>query len=107
MFSYSKDGITIASILDKRKENKNEKFPVKIRVTFKRIRKYYSTGKDLTIEEWNILPSVKSKNLKEIRESIENSFSLVKSNVEVLAEKGGFSFDSLNFFLFIKCVFIK
>ncbi len=96
MFSYSKDGITIASILDKRKENKNEKFPVKIRVTFKRIRKYYSTGKDLTIEEWNILPSVKSKNLKEIRESIENSFSLVKSNVEVLAEKGGFSFDSLN-----------
>lgn len=96
MFTYSKDGITIASILDSRKENKKGTYPIKIRVTYKRVRKYYSTGKDLSSEEWNILPTGKSRNLKELRESIENSFSLVKSNVEILAEKGGFSFDALN-----------
>ncbi|WP_269224147.1 site-specific integrase [Flavobacterium sp. IMCC34518] len=96
MFSYSKDGITIASILDNRKENKKGTYPIKIRVTYKRLRKYYSTGKDLKIEEWDSLPTVKSRKLKETRESIENSFSLVKLNVETLAEKGGFSFDSLN-----------
>ncbi|OXB23529.1 integrase [Flavobacterium tructae] len=96
MFSYSKDGITVASILDKRKQNKKGSYPIKIRVTYKRIRKHYSTGKDLTIEEWNLLPQSKNRLLKETRESIENSFSLVKANVENLAEKGEFSFDALN-----------
>lgn len=96
MFSYSKDGITIATMLDDRKANKKGSFPVKIRVTYKRIRKYYSTGKDLTLEEWKVLPTGKSRTLKETRESIENSFSLVRLNVETIAEKGGFSFDTLN-----------
>ncbi|HEU4790076.1 MAG TPA: site-specific integrase [Flavobacterium sp.] len=96
MYSFSKDGITIATMLDDRKANKKGSFPVKIRVTYKRDRKYYSTGKDLTPEEWKVLPTGKSRLLKETRESIENSFSLVKSNVEAIAEKGGFSLDTLN-----------
>lgn len=96
MFSYSKDGITIASIIDKRKINQQGSYPIKIRVTYKRVRHHYLTGKNLKIEEWDILPVSKTRALKEIRESIENSFSLVKMNVEALAEKGGFSFDSLN-----------
>ncbi len=96
MFYYSKDGITVASIIDKRKANKNGGFPIKIRVTFKRVRKYYSTGKELKITEWDNLSSNKSRTWKEVKESIENSFSLVRNNVEVLAEKGGFSFDTLN-----------
>jgi integrase/recombinase XerD len=96
MFSFSKDGITIAAILDDRKANKEGDFPVKIRVTYKRNRKYYLTGKSLKVNEWNILPTSKSRAIKEIRESIENSFSLVRSNVEAIAEKGGFSFDALN-----------
>ena len=96
MFSFSKDGITIAAMLDDRKANKEGKFPVKIRVTYKRSRKYYSTGKNLELNEWNLLSSSKSRVLREVRESIENSFSLVRSNVEAIAEKGGFSFDALN-----------
>lgn len=96
MFSFSKDGITIAAILDNRKANKEEKYPVKIRVTYKRVRKYYATGKNLEVNEWDLLPTTKNRALKEVRESIENSFSLVRSNVEAIAEKGGFSFDALN-----------
>lgn len=96
MYNYSKDGITIASILDTRKENKEKKFPVKIRVTYKRVRKHFPTGKTLTNKEWEDLAKSKNKDLKEIRESIENSFSLVRQNVIALAEKGGFSFDALN-----------
>lgn len=96
MFRFSKDGITIAAILDNRKANKEEKYPVKIRVTYKRIRKYYSTGKNLGVKEWDLLPDSKSRALREVRESIANSFSLVRSNVEAIAEKGGFSFDALN-----------
>ena len=96
MFNYSKDGITIASILDTRKKTIRGNYPIKIRVTFRRVRKYYSTGKELTSDEWDSLSTKKSKESKLIRESIENSFSLVKSNVETLAEKGNFSFDTLN-----------
>jgi integrase/recombinase XerD len=96
MFTYSKDGITVASILDNRKVNQKGFYPVKIRVTYKRVRQYYSTGVSLSPEEWEVLPTSRSKTLKETRESIENSFGLVKKNVEALAEKGGFSFDTLN-----------
>lgn len=96
MFTYSKDGITVASILDNRKDNKKGTYPVKIRVTHKRVRKYYSTGRDLKPDEWENLLVSKSRTSKEARESIENSFSLVRNNVEILAEKGGFSFDSLS-----------
>ena len=96
MFNYSKDGITVASILDTRKMNVRGNYPIKIRVGYKRDRKYYPTGKELTENEWESLPTKKSKEFKIIRESIENSFSLVKSNVEILAEKGNFSFDTLN-----------
>ena len=71
-------------------------FPVKIRVTYRRERKYYSTGKELLVEDWERLPATRNLALREMRESIENSFSLVRSNVEALAESGGFSFDALN-----------
>ncbi|WP_101573118.1 site-specific integrase [Alistipes sp. cv1] len=96
MYNYSKDGITVSSILDDRKENKNGSYPVKIRVTFKRVRKYYSTGKMLSVDDWGRLPNTRSHELGEIRKDIENSFSLVKANVIALAEKGEFTFDALN-----------
>ena len=55
MFSFSKDGITIATMLDDRKANKKGSYPVKIRVTYKRIRKYYSTGKNLKVRGMGII----------------------------------------------------
>ncbi len=61
MYSYSNNGITVASILDQRRGTKEEAFPVKIRVTFKRERKYYSTGKNLNAGEWENLSETKSK----------------------------------------------
>lgn len=96
MYSYSKDGITVASILDDRRKTTKGTYPIKIRVTYKRDRKYYSTGKDMTPEEWLKLPETRVKKLTEMRESVENSFSIVKSNVVALAEKTEFTFDALN-----------
>ena len=96
MHTYVKDGITVSSILDTRTPNSKGKYPVKIRVNFRRERKYYSTGMSLSLEEWDKLPSNKSSECKKIKAFIENSFSLVKNNTEALAERGDFSFDSLN-----------
>lgn len=96
MYTYSKDGITVYTWLDTRTINANGKYPVKVKVNYQRKPKNYPTGKYLTKEEWELLPTNKSRIFKEIRESIENSFSLVKNNVEFLAERGDFSFDLLN-----------
>jgi len=96
MHSYSKDGIIVTSMLDTRTPNAEGGYPVKIRVNYQRVRAYYSTGKIMTREEWDSLPTSKSTASKAIRASIENSFSLVRSNVEALAERGDFLFDTLN-----------
>jgi hypothetical protein len=41
MDTYNLNGITVAAILDNRRETKSGAYPVKIRVTYKRERKYF------------------------------------------------------------------
>jgi integrase/recombinase XerD len=96
MHSYSKDGIIVTSMLDTRTPNAQGEYPVKIRVNYKRVRSYYPTGKNLTREDWDNLSTSKSTASKTIKASIENSFNLVRLNVESLAERGDFLFDTLN-----------
>ena len=93
---YSKDGITVAVVLDKYKPKRNGLYPVRIRVTYRRQRQYYPTGKDLTLEQWERMPSTRNRDLKAIRESIANSFDIVRQNVDELASIAGFSFEDLN-----------
>lgn len=93
---YSKDGITVAVVLDKYKPKRNGLYPVRIRVTYRRQRQYYPTGKDLTLEQWERIPLTRNRDLKTIRESIANSFDIVRQNVDELATLAGFSFEALN-----------
>ena len=96
MFNYSNSGVTISSILDNRRATNDNLYPIKIRVTFQRVRKYYSTGKYITTEEWGKLPDAKSKKMLSIRLDIQNTFDIVKSTVQGLMHEGGFSFGTLN-----------
>ncbi|WP_320052635.1 site-specific integrase [uncultured Acetobacteroides sp.] len=96
MFSYSKDGITVSSMLDPRKLNSRNEYPIKIRVNYKRQREYYSTGRSISKDEWEKLPQSKTTSAKKLKEEIESSFSLVRKNVEYMVERGEFSFDLLN-----------
>ena len=95
MFNHSQDGVTISSVLDTRRA-KDLKYPAKIRVTYRRIRKYYPTGKDFTDEEWKKLPAAKGKAANELKESIQISFDTVKSVAVALIKEGLFSFELLN-----------
>lgn len=95
MFTYAKDGIIVASMIDTRKPNSKGLYPIKIRVNQNRVRDYYSIGISISREEWEKLPSSKSTQGKATKEAVENSFSLVRANVEALAERGDFSFDAL------------
>ena len=96
MFNYSINGITVVPFLDTRRETSQGKYPVKIRVTAKRERKYYSTGKTLTEDEWKLLPTSKSKKSIELKNDIQSSHSKVKEVVQSLELEGRFSFASLN-----------
>ena len=96
MHNYSNNGITVASFIDNRRATISGSYPVKIRVTYKRERKYYSTGKELTLDEWDKLSQSKSKKQIEVRTDIQNSFEKVKEIVQELELEGGFSFDILN-----------
>ena len=94
--NYSKDGVTVAVMLDTRRTKANEKYPVKIRVTYNRVRHYYPTGKDLTPEEWEVLPTTKARVLAAIRKDIESSYQIVRTAVEDLLMRGIFSLENLN-----------
>lgn len=96
MYRDCKDGVTVLTILDTRRPKQNELFPVKVQVIFQRVQKYYSTGKELTIEEWERMPNSKSAQLSKTKNSIKNSYNLILKNVDDLASKGEFSFDTLN-----------
>lgn len=93
---YSKDGLTISSMLDTRRELNDGTFPIKIRVYYQGKRIYYPTGKSVTSHEWEVLPSSKNKELSSIRKDIENSFEIIKEVAEELLYAGEFSFERLN-----------
>ena len=95
-FQYSKDGITVAVIIDTSHPKREGKSPVRIRVTYLRQRKYYPTGKDLTADQWDALPTTKNRELSAVRKDIENSYNIIRSAVEELASNGDFSLDALN-----------
>ena len=96
MLKYSKDGISVVLTLDTRREKKDGNYPVKIQVVQNGKQRFYSTGKSLSVDEWEKLPESKSKTLSDTRRDLENSFSLIKTNVEPLVNEHEFTFDALN-----------
>ncbi|WP_290433504.1 MULTISPECIES: site-specific integrase [Bacteroidales] len=94
--SFSKDGVSIATILDTRRKLANGLFPIKVRVTYHRERTYYPTGKSMTEVDWERLNYSRLHSIVSIRRDIENSFDLIKNSVEDLTYRGVFSIDMLN-----------
>lgn len=93
---YSKDGITVSPILDTGHPKQSGLYPVKIRVTYARQRRYYPTGKDMAVEEWKKIDTSKVRATIAIRKDIENSYKIIRNTVEELAMAGIFSLDTLN-----------
>ena len=98
MYKIAHDNVTVSTFFDSRGkvEMEGKKFPVKIRVWYKRERKDYPTGKKLTIEEWGKLPTTKEREFAGIRNEIQSSFKIVDDVVSDLVWTNNFSFDLLN-----------
>jgi len=97
MFKNSYGQINISVFFDKRRPVETNKYPVKIRVRYKRERKDYITGKKLTIEDWGKLQFAKSIQFVKLRNEIQLSFSIIDKIVENLYREDSFSFSALNY----------
>lgn len=93
MYRFRKDGISVLTIVDRRRMKINGLYPVKIEVVYRRVQKYYPTGQDVSLEEWEGFWKARRRPKK--CSSIENSFYVIRNVVEQLAEKGEFSFRRL------------
>lgn len=95
MYREKINEVSMISVLDIRKIKVSGKYPVRIQITHKRVQKYLNTGKDLTKEEWDKLPTTRVADFVKIRESIKHTFDLVTKCVQELTTKGEYSYDRL------------
>ena len=54
-FRYSKDNVSILVTIDARRPKKTGLFPVRVQIVYKRVQRFYPTGKELSMDDWNEL----------------------------------------------------
>jgi integrase/recombinase XerD len=82
--------VSIALILDTRRQKENNKFPIKIRVNFKRVTNYYPTMFDLTQPEYDKLTAPRiSAELQTIKTELKK---IEREAEEALSQMDDFSF---------------
>lgn len=97
MIKVVKNGVVVSVLLDTRTVNKEGTYPVKIKVYFQGKPKYYSTGVCMSTKDEleEVLESKSKKNI-EIQDIIGKELSRILKNVDILVERGTFSFSNLN-----------
>lgn len=85
--------LNIKVVPDKRRETVQGKYPLKLRLTYKRERKYYSIGKMVSEDEWQSLNSEKAKGkLRHLRNEL--------TQIEVMAQETAEKIVPFSFILF-------
>ena len=69
--------ITAKAILDKRYENADSKYPIKLRVTYDRKQKYYGTKYSMTEAEWFKMTVKHSESLRDTLFDLQNEVQRV------------------------------
>lgn len=92
MFKYSRNGVSVLVVLDRRRAKKSGLYPVKVEVVYRRRQKYYPTGQDMSETEWMCFPARTSM---EVAAMIDDRFYRVKTEVDIMLRNGSFSFASL------------
>lgn len=100
MENYSRNGVFANIIIDKRRAKKDSDFfPVKYKVNYKGKRKYYPTGKDLSIETWTdyLNSDRKTKIILALRQELKIGFRIITDAIDDIFQNGKtFSFELLD-----------
>lgn len=94
MYRFHKDGVSVLTVIDKRRPKNNGLYPVKIEVVYRRRQKYYPTGQDMDSEEWESI--WKRRRISDKIIGIERNFNKIRTAVDSLTEKGRFCFTALD-----------
>lgn len=82
--------IQVKVVPDLRRELKKSKYPLKLRITFNRERRYYGTGHKITLSDWDLLNSDKAKGrMQKLRNEIAEIETKATDMIRTL---DGFSF---------------
>ncbi len=95
VFKETINQITVTAVLDKRYPKNGGLFPMRIRVAHKKVQKYYNTGKELSLPDWERLASTRNSDLVKIRNSIKSTFDNLCRSIEELVARDEFSFTQL------------
>ncbi|MBN2747839.1 MAG: site-specific integrase [Bacteroidales bacterium] len=85
-------GVTTAIIHDKRVSRKDGTYAIKLRVTFKRIQKYYPVNVSLTEDEWDKVYSERPR--KEYKDNLTYFNKVEHDAIEIIKSMPVFSFSS-------------
>jgi len=95
MIDFSIDKIKGAVILDTRRIKKRKLYPVKYRITHERKQMYFSSGYDLSIDDWDKLEASKETRLVRIKNLIKLGLRKLENEIEDMVRTTGFSFNEL------------
>jgi integrase len=96
MFKHVIHGVSVTSVLDRRRANANGEYPVRIVVNFHGEKKYYTTGKTCSEDVWERMPATKTKEIIDLRKEIQIVFELIKGHVVELLAHDDFSLRNLD-----------
>lgn len=85
-------GVTTAIIHDKRISHYDETYAVKLRVTYRRVQKYYPINVNLTTEEWEKVHSVRPR--KEFKDHLTYFNKVEQEAIEIIKAMPVFSFSA-------------
>lgn len=94
MMRFSRKGISVSAVLDRRRMKRNGMYPVKIEVVWQRKQKYFKTGVDMSEQDWIKMTGARSRTVRDVAD-IEECFSRIRNEVADMIEKNCFSFKNL------------
>jgi integrase/recombinase XerD len=84
------DKVSIKVVPDIRREKDGMRFPLKLRITYKGSRRYYSIGHDATMQEWTLINSANTKG--ELRKVKNNILSIENEAIKCCQGITAFSY---------------
>ena len=93
MFKYFKGGVTVLCVLDRRRVKLSGLYPVKVEVVFRRRQKLFSSGVDMSEEEWKSFFSMHDITFKQ--QKLRKRFDSIVECVDNLCFSENFSIESL------------
>jgi integrase len=93
--NYNKGNVTVKIVIDIRRGNRDDKYPLRFRIIHERDTYHISPGYYFTEDEFARLSNTRDKMLVSDRALIEISFNKLKSSIDEILKGGEYSHDKL------------